>query len=128
MITELDAWRVHLHSDQLRRGWKSPVYQFFNKVSVRYEGTRKYHFFHCGAPHCKGKVSGVRRFLDTGDRAATGNLKTHANNCWGEDVVSAAMNGVKIEGRDGYIFAAFACQGQQPVNVTHRTHTNMERR
>ena len=37
------------------------------------------------------------------------------------------MNGVKTEGRDGSIFAAFARQGQQPVNVTHRTHTNTER-
>ena len=98
---ELDVHSSHYYLDQLWKGWKSPIYQFFHKVSIKYDGMRKYHFFHCGAPHCKGRVSGVRRFLDTGDCAATSNLKTHVINCWGEDIVTAAMNRVKTEGRDG---------------------------
>ncbi|KAK7040040.1 dimer-Tnp-hAT domain-containing protein [Favolaschia claudopus] len=55
-------------------------------------------------------------------------MRKHAIQCFGQGAVDAAMNGEVKKNSDGSIFAAFARAGQQPVNVTHRMHTNPEAR
>jgi hypothetical protein len=40
----------------------------------------------------------------------------------------AAEGAAPKEGISGSIFAAFARQGQQPVQVSHRSHTTLEAR
>jgi len=115
-------------AERLKSTWHSSVYGFFkSKVDIGYEGGRKFHYFRCAARRCKGS-GGVRRYLDSKDRAATSNLKTHATKCFGSDAVEAAVNGTKSGARDGSIFAAFACPGQQAVSVSHRAHTTEETR
>ena len=116
--------------ERLQANWRSAVYGFFQaKVSVGYDEGRKYHFFKCAARKCKGKGQrGVRRYLDSKDRAATSNLKSHAVKCFGQDAVEAAFEKTQSGGRDGSIFAAFARQGQQPVKISHRAHTAEESR
>jgi hypothetical protein len=110
----------YMFSDRLRGGWRSSIYGFFRKkVDIKYDHGRKFHFFRCSADRCKGS-GGVRRYLDSKDRAATSNLKTHANRCFGVDVVNAATNNTKAGPRDGSIFAAFARAGQRPATVSHR--------
>jgi hypothetical protein len=94
--------------ERLQVGWRSPVYGFFQaKVSVGYDEGRKYHFFKCASKKCKGKgQKGVRRYLDSKDRAATSNLKSHAVRCFGQDVVKSAFENTQSGGRDGSIFAS----------------------
>jgi hypothetical protein len=116
--------------ERLQGGWRSPVYAFFQaEVSVGYDKGRKYHFFKCASGKCKGKgQKGVRRYLDSKDRAATSNLKSHAVRCFSQDLVESAFKKTQLGGRDGSIFAAFARQGQQPVKISHRAHTTEESR
>jgi hypothetical protein len=113
--------------ERLKMSWHSPVYGFFSKsIVIGYENGRKFHYFKCTAKKCKSN-GGVRRYQDSKDRAATGNLKSHAVKCFGQDVVDAAFGSAAKSGaRDGSIFASFARQGQQPLSVTHRAHTNYE--
>ncbi|KAJ6577977.1 hypothetical protein B0H19DRAFT_883837, partial [Mycena capillaripes] len=103
--------------------WTSPIYTFFDdnvETVIDSRDGRKYQAFKCKAPGgCKSK-SGA-------DRSSTSNLKKHAKQCWGSNVVEARIKGVKADtNRDGSIFAAFARSGQCPVNVSHRTHTQPE--
>jgi len=116
--------------EHLQVNWHSAVYGFFQaKVSVGYDEGRKYHFFKCASRRCKGKgQKGVRRYLDSKDRAATSNLKSHAVRCFSQDAVDAAFEKRQPGARDGSIFAAFASQGQQPVKISHRAHTIEESR
>ena len=87
------------------------------------------HLFKCAAKTCKTSAGGVCHFLDKGDRASTANLKYHAIKCLGEDAVHLAAKGVTPqENLSGSIFAAFARHGQQPVQVSHRSHTTIEAR
>jgi hypothetical protein len=122
--------KLNVITERLQTGWRSAVYGFFEaKVTVGYDDHRKYHFFKCAAKKCKGKSQkGVRRYQDSKDCAATSNLKSHAVKCFGGDAVDAAFENAEFGGRDGSIFAAFARQGQQPVKVSHRTHTSEESR
>jgi hypothetical protein len=62
------------------------------------------------------------------DAGSTSNMRKHAIQCFGQNVVDAAINGEGAKNPDGSIFAAFARAGQRPVNVTHRAHTNSEAR
>jgi hypothetical protein len=67
-------------------------------------------------------ASGVHRFLDKTDCSSTANLKYNAVRCWGEDAVHLAAEGAAPqENLSSSIFAAFARQGQQPVQVSHRS-------
>jgi hypothetical protein len=111
---------------KLRQRWNAPIYTFFGTAQVKYDGDRKYHYFPCGAKHCKGPKNGVRRYLDTSDKSSTTNLKSHAIKCWGRDAINSATTAAKEGGRDTSIHAAFARQGQRPVTHTHRSHTNPE--
>jgi len=114
--------------ERLKKTWRSSVYGFFkSKVEIGRENGRKFHLFRCAARKCKGN-SIVWRYLDSKDRAATSNLKSHANKCFGADVVNAATKPTKSGARDGSIFAAFSHPGQKPVTVSHRALTNNETR
>jgi hypothetical protein len=112
---------------RLQPSWRSAVYSFFKpNVKIGYENGRKYHFLPCAARACLNGSHGVRRYLDSKDRATTSNLKTHATRCFGKDAVAAAFKGEPIIERDGSVFAAFARQGQRPVKLSHRNHTDLE--
>ena len=110
----------------LKKTWRSPVYSLFklDAVSVQYHNGRLVHFFPCGARKCKVPLGGVRRFQDSADKLSTANLKHHAISCWGKEAVDAVFGGQAAKAPSKSIFAAFARKGQQPVNHTHRTHTN----
>ncbi|EGN98179.1 hypothetical protein SERLA73DRAFT_56205, partial [Serpula lacrymans var. lacrymans S7.3] len=79
-----------------------------------------------GARKCKTSAGGVRRYQDSKDKASTANLKHHAIGCWGQETVDAVFGGQKANPPSGSIFSAFACKGQQPVQYTHRAHTNTD--
>lgn len=80
----------------------------------------------------------VRRYLDTGDAKSTGNLRKHAKNCWGEDVVAAADETKdvhaarealgKMKSVDSSITAAFERVAKSKVTYSHRQHTTAEAR
>jgi hypothetical protein len=69
---------------------------------------------------------GVHHYQDSADKSSTANLRYNAIRCFGEDAVKNAQQGDRASGQDGSIFAAFARQGQQPVQYSHKTHTNTE--
>ena len=114
----------------LQEGWRSPMYAFFQaEVSVWYDEGCKYHFFKCASRKCKGEgQKGVCRYLDLKDHAATSNLKSHAVRCFSQDLVKSAFKKTQPRGHDGSIFAVFACQGQQPIKISHCAHTTEESR
>ncbi len=98
-------------------------------MTVRYDNGRLYHWFPCSARVCKTGTGGVRRYQDKSDKASTGNLRHHANRCWGEEVVNGTTTSSAVEtSRNQSVFAAFARRGQQPVNVSYRQHTSIEAR
>ncbi|KAI0289430.1 hypothetical protein BC826DRAFT_890805, partial [Russula brevipes] len=115
--------------ERLKTSWRSSVYGFFKPdVEIGSESGRKFHLFRCASKMCKGSGS-VRRYLDSKDRAATSNLKSHATRCFGIDAVNAAANSTSAaDRRNGSIFAAFSHPGQQSVTVSHREHTNEQTR
>ena len=114
--------------EHLQGGWHSPMYAFFQaEVSVGYDEGHKYHFFKCASRKCKGKgQKGVCHYLDSKDHAAMSNLKSHAVRCFGQDLVESAFKKTQPRWCDGSIFAAFTCQGQQPVKISHCAHTTEE--
>ena len=108
--------------------------------SIEYIKGRCVHVFKCAATHCIGKGNGrsVRRYLDTGDAKSTGNLRTHAKICWGEEAVTAADNMKdvraahevlgKMKSFDLSITAAFRQISKDKVTYSHRQHTTAEAR
>ena len=84
-------YRIHSsqYTERAQQRWRSPIYGFFRSdVEVSYKNGRRLHVFRCAAKGCKAEV---RRYLDTGDRASSGNLFKHARACWGDDVVDHAL-------------------------------------
>lgn len=80
--------------DRLSVDWMSPIYAFFHPTPsiVNVDG-RRVHEFRCSASNCKGRGKNpriVRRYLDTSDRNSTGNLRKHARQCWGDEVLLGA--------------------------------------
>ncbi|KAF8256684.1 hypothetical protein EI94DRAFT_1640431, partial [Lactarius quietus] len=59
------------------------------------------------------------------DKSSMANLRHHAIGCYGQEAVDQATPSPSTA-PSGSIFSAFACQGQAPVNVSHRTHSNTE--
>ncbi|KAF5366543.1 hypothetical protein D9758_008967 [Tetrapyrgos nigripes] len=114
--------------ERLQSRWSSPIYSFFHeKPDIRYKKNRKYHFFKCKKTTCK--TGGVRRYLDGGDHSSTGNLKKHTVQCFGKDSVEAAVKGVsEAKTTQNSIFSMFAGLGDKVVSISHRMHTNPERR
>lgn len=113
---------------------------FFKKdPRIEYTNGCRAHIFECTASKCKNRTGrGVRRYLDTGDRKSTSNLRRHAKGCWGEEAVGAADETrdiaaarevlAKTKLRDGSITAEFARIGKGTVTYSHRQHTKTEAR
>jgi hypothetical protein len=115
------------NTELLKRTWRSPIYSFFKSdVSVQHHEGRTCHFFRCAARKCKTALGGVRRYQDSKDKASTANLKHHALRCFGEDAVRSATKPQDNGNDNGSIFSLFARQGQQPVQYSHRSHSNPE--
>ncbi|KAJ7151172.1 hypothetical protein C8R46DRAFT_914388, partial [Mycena filopes] len=121
---------------RLQRAWRSAVYGLYSsKVNIGYHNDRKYHEFSCANKRCKfgknGKPAVVRRYLDSKDRAATGNLINHAKACRGTDAVENVMTSEKAKKkttRDGSIYATFAKIGQRVRSFASRPQTAQETR
>ena len=95
---------------------------------------------------CKGNGSErrvVRRFLDTGDKNSTSNMRKHAKHCWGDEIIKKADEAVKDEltvenirqtlaeakkAQDGSIIAFFDRKGKGRVKYMMRQHTYEEAR
>ncbi|KAJ7309291.1 hypothetical protein DFH08DRAFT_719348, partial [Mycena albidolilacea] len=57
----------------------------------------------------------------------TSNLKKHAKQCWGSNVVDGHIKEIAADAScDGSIFVAFTRSGQHPINVSYCTHTKPE--
>jgi hypothetical protein len=81
----------------------------------------------------------VRRYLDTSDRNSTGNLRKHARQCWGEEILLGADTCGDIEtarealGKakkqiDGSITTAFERKGKGKVTFSHHQHDKTQTR
>jgi hypothetical protein len=84
----------------------------------------------------------VRRFLDTGDRNSTSNMRKHAKHCWGEDIIKKAdeakdeltLDNIREtlaeakKTQDGSIVAFFDRKGKARVKFMIRQHTYEESR
>ena len=118
----------------LSKDWKSPIYAFYNPVpDITYINGQCCHKFKCTACECKYKA---HWYLDTKDKASTGNLIKHAYSCWGKDAwdatnnckdVTKARNSVtKPMAKSGSITVIFKQIGKGKVMYSHRMHTKTE--
>ncbi|KIM56424.1 hypothetical protein SCLCIDRAFT_132771, partial [Scleroderma citrinum Foug A] len=109
--------------------WHSPIYAFFENPKVVNEGGRLAHEFKCHKWGCAAKV---RCYLDTKDTGSTGNLRKHAQSCWGIAVVNAAYNAASADEvrkaiilnvlKDGTISVAFKLK-KGLTTYSHHQHT-----
>ena len=127
------------------KDWTSPIYGFSQArpTIVEIDGC-PCHEFHCAAPTCKGKSNRpriIRRYLDKNDRNSTSNMHKHTKNCWGEEIVSKALEGkgeLSIEDvrkglslaklHDGLITVSFERKEKGSVTFSTRQHTYTETR
>jgi hypothetical protein len=82
----------------LKNGWlrtgRRPYMDSSRRPTIEVVDGRHCHEFKCAAPHCKGKGTKtqiVRCYLDKGDKGSTSNMHKHVNDCWGEEIVSKAL-------------------------------------
>ncbi len=75
----------------------------------------------------------MRRFLDTKDRASTGNMKRHAIRCFGQTVVDGSMSSdaAKVRQglakfREGTIPAVFEARGNGVVTYKTQALTKVD--
>lgn len=129
--------------ERLSKEWVSPIYAFFHPTPyiVSVDG-RRVHEFKCSATNCKGRGKNprvVRRYLDTSDRNSTGNLRKHARQCWGEEILLGADSCGDIAStrealskakklKDGSITTSFERKGKGKVTFSHRQHDKTETR
>ena len=137
--------RMVYSEERMAKDWTSPIYGFFQaRPVIEVVAGRRCHEFQCAAPLCKGKGAQariVRRYLDKADRNSTSNMHKHAKNCWGEEIVSQALEtkgsltidevrkslaGAKVQ--NGSIVAAFERKGKGVVTFSTRQHTYEETR
>jgi hypothetical protein len=122
--------------EKMSKTWTSPVYGFFGPIpTIDYINDRRCHVFKCSGRGCKFTA---RRYLDTGDKASTGNLIRHVKACWGEDAWTAALacrNAedarnlvIKPLAMNQSITAVFERKGNRKGKVTysHVQHTRAE--
>lgn len=122
--------------DWLMKDWRAPVYGFFEPKLVIIEvNGRHAHDFICGAHGC-GMM--IHRYLDKKDAKSTGNLRKHARNCWGVQLmkttdgakdatkVHEALTNAKGNHKDGSIKLVFEQTGKEQVTYSHRAHTHEE--
>jgi len=121
----------------------SPIYAFFHPTPpiVKVDDCRV-HEFQCSATNCKGHGKNpriVRRYLDTSNRNSTGNLRKHARQCWGDDVLlgadtcgdiatarEALSRATKL--KDGSITTAFERKEKGKVTFSHHQHNTTQTR
>ena len=113
--------------------WTAPIYVFFSPLpSIQYVDGRHCHIFSCLGRHCKQTVW---RYLDTGNKGSTSNLRKHVKSCWGEDtltVVSDAANldivrdAVKKCTINSTITAAFEQKGKGKTTYSTQPQTKVE--
>jgi hypothetical protein len=124
-------------SERLQKTWTSPIYGFFQSDPlISIVNGRRCHEFICGAQPCKGQgLNGklVRRFLDKGDAKSTGNLRKHAERCWGKDIVGDSVGSTSAAVREGIskqrtmsITLAFDKTGKGAARYSHRPHSKIE--
>lgn len=123
--------------------WNAPIYAFFEPVpTITYVDGRRVHVFKCISKSCMGKGRNprlVNRYLDTGDRKSTGNLRKHAKLCFGDDAIRdadaikdvQAMRNILAKNpdqlRDGSISAVLERAAKnKKVTYSHRQHTKTE--
>lgn len=119
----------------MQKHWNSPIYAFYSKATIKYSGTRLYHNFACVGKGCN---TSIRRYQDTGDAKSTGNLRRHADTCWGKAAVNMAVKaGDVVEARTkvvngilktGSITASFEILGKKKVTYSNIQHTRQETR
>ena len=120
-----------MKSERLSKDWKAMVYAFYNAIpKIAYINKRRCHEFKCAARGCKYTS---RRYLDTKDKASTGNMVKHAKQCWGEDTWRAAEkchNAADARSTvtepivsSGTIAASFKQKGKDKVVYSHRMLT-----
>ena len=134
-----ETWDVHpfrltFRLERLSKEWKSPVYAFYQLIPehTQVKGC-PCHEFKCAARGCKYKS---QCYLDTKDKASTGNLIKHAKSCWGNEAWNTAnecknamdaratvTNPIK---RSGSITSIFKWMGKGKVTYTHRMHMKSE--
>jgi hypothetical protein len=133
IIMELGAHNV-IMTECLSKDWKSPIYAFYESVpEIHYINNRRCHEFKCAARRCKYKA---RRYLDTKDKASTGNLIKHVRSCWGEeawiaasdckDANEARQSVTKPMAKTGSITTTFKRIGKGKVTYSHRMHMKTE--
>ncbi|KAF8547110.1 hypothetical protein OG21DRAFT_1479556 [Imleria badia] len=67
------------------KDWRAPIYGFFEPKPLIIEvNGRRAHDFICGAHGCGTTIC---RYLDKKDAKSTGNLRKHARNCWGVELM-----------------------------------------
>ncbi|KAF8219061.1 hypothetical protein L208DRAFT_1131753, partial [Tricholoma matsutake] len=120
--------------ERLSKDWKSPIYAFYHPIlDITYVNSHRCHEFKCAARSCKYKA---HHYLDTKDKASTGNMIKHANLCWGEeawdaanrckDATEAQETVMKPLVKTGSITAIFKWLGIGKVTYSHRMHTKTE--
>lgn len=119
---------------RLSKDWISPIYAFFEPFPIiGHNNGRRYHEFKCVAKGCGKRI---RRYLDTKDAKSTSNMRKHARNCWGEEVIKSADEAkncvtardsiVKTILMNGSITASFERKGKGKITFSHRQHTKTE--
>ncbi|KAA1478817.1 hypothetical protein DENSPDRAFT_788475 [Dentipellis sp. KUC8613] len=122
------------HPEKLQAKCTSAIYAFSDPTPIiTYRNSRKYHTFTCLSKGCGKQVS---RCLQTTDAMSTSNMRKHARQCWGEDVVRAAdlAGNVSVARdkvtkpflKDGSITAAFVRSGKGKITYSHRQHMKTE--
>ncbi|KAM6490969.1 hypothetical protein JOM56_013589, partial [Amanita muscaria] len=123
--------------ERLKKKWSSSVYAFFKPDPIIEQvGDDRIHAFVCNAVQClwNGKNGRyIRRNLSTKDATSTGNLRSHAKKCWGEEIVKKVSKSGNVHNtrailekcslKDGTITAAFERVGKDSVTYSHRQHT-----
>jgi len=110
------------------------AYAFYDPIpEIAYVNKRRCHEFKCAGRGCKYTC---RRYLDTKDKASTGNMVKHAKQCWGEEAWRAAEkchNAADARARvtvplasSGSITASFKQKGKGKVAYSNRVHTKTE--
>jgi len=115
------------------KDWKSPIYACFSPVpEIAHIDGRRCHVFKCLGKSCRYSV---RRFLDTGDKGSTSNMRKHMKRCWGEDFINTINDTASLDvARDvakqytvnGSITSAFQRKGGAMYST--RPHTRAETR
>ncbi len=131
----------HLKYRTRRKRNGAHLYMLFSTQKLQFEGIngRVVHEFKCAATHCKhssGRI--VRRYLDKSDKKSTSNLRRHARNCWGDEIVknadacgsvNLARDALKnVTLKDGSLTAVFERTGKGKISYSHRQHTRIETR